>query len=390
VLLLLGGLGVGLFLFSRHRTPPVAAGPGAHGAGHGAARAQVVVAATASTAEVPIYLSGLGTVTPTDSVTVRSRVDGQLMRIAFTEGQLVKAGELLAELDPRPYQIQVAQARGQLARDQALLKNARIDLQRYQTLFSQDSVARQTLDTQAALVRQYEATLQVDEAAVSSAELNLVYTRITSPTSGRVGLRQVDPGNIVYASDTTGIVVVNALQPITVIFSVPEGRVPEVLARINQGQTLKAEAYDRARQQLLAAGTLLTIDNRIDPTTGTVRLKAVFPNHDYTLFPQQFVNARLLINTLHGATVVPTAAIQNGVKGSFVYVIRDDHKVGVRGVKTGPAFGEDTVITEGLKPGEHVVTEGSDKLTEGASVTTHPAPSRQAPGVGGSGSGGGG
>lgn len=358
---------------------------GGAGKGRGQARAQPVVAAAASTHDVPVYLVGLGAVTPTDSVTVRSRVDGQLMRVLFKEGQLVQAGDLLAEIDPRPYQVQLEQARGQMARDEALLANSRVDLRRYQTLYAQDSVAKQTLDTQAALVRQYQAALKSDQAAIDSAKLNLAYTRIVSPVTGRVGIRLVDPGNIVHATDTTGIVIVNALQPINVLFSVPEDRVPDIMARLEAGRTLKAEAYDRARQKLLATGTLLTIDNQIDPTTGTVRLKASFPNHDYKLFPQQFVNAQLLLDTLRDATLVPTAAIQYGVQGTFVYVVNANKTVSVRPVKTGPTYQDSTVVSEGVEPGQQVVIEGTDKLTDGASITLTSSQTHQGPGVGGSG-----
>lgn len=368
-----------------HASPDHAgARQGGPGAARGAPRAPQVVTATASTHDVPVHLIGLGTVTPTDSVTVRSRVDGQLLRVLFKEGQLVKAGDLLAVIDPRPYQVQLEQARGQYARDEALLANARVDLRRYRTLFAQDSVARQTLDTQAALVRQYEAAVKSDQGAIDAAKLNLVYTRILSPVTGRVGLRLVDPGNIVHATDTTGIVVVNALQPITVVFSVPEDRVPDILTRLEAGRTLKVEAYDRTRQKLLANGTLLTLDNQIDPTTGTVKLKASFPNLDYRLFPQQFVNAQLLLDTLRDATLVPTAAIQYGVQGTFVYVVNANKTVSVRPVTTGPTY-EDSTVVSGVEPGQQVVTEGTDKLTDGASVTLMGPPASRAPGVGGSG-----
>ncbi|CAM4347301.1 MdtA/MuxA family multidrug efflux RND transporter periplasmic adaptor subunit [Corallococcus exiguus] len=337
-----------------------------------------------------MFLTGLGAVTPTASVAVHSRVDGQLMRVAFQEGQNVKEGDLLAEIDPRPFLSQLEQVRGQLARDKAVLENARVDLRRYTALLEQDSVARQTLDTQRALVRQYQGIVKADQGAVATAELNLAYTRITSPVAGRVGLRLVDPGNIIHAADATGLVVVNTLQPITMIFSVPEDRVPEVLEKLDARQPLEVQALDRTRQRLLDTGTLLTVDNQVDPNTGTVRLKATFPNRESRLFPQQFVNARLRLDLLHGATVVPTASLQHGVQGTFVYVVQANDTVAVRTVMTGPADGEDTVVSQGLRPGEEVVVEGADQLTHGASIRRHAATrGPTAPGVGGSGTGAG-
>ncbi|MCP3060801.1 MdtA/MuxA family multidrug efflux RND transporter periplasmic adaptor subunit [Myxococcus sp. K38C18041901] len=380
---------VGAAVFQVRRRGDAAAGhlAGPHGADAGQDRAQQVVPDTARARDVPVFIAGLGAVTPTHSVTVRTRVDGQLMRLAFKEGQLVDEGDVLAEIDPRPFQVQLEQAQGQLLRDRALLTNARLDLQRYRTLFAQDSVAKQTLDTQAALVRQYEGIVKTDEGAVASAELNLTYSRITSPVAGRVGLRQVDPGNIVHAADSTGIVIVNSLRPITVIFSVPEDRVPDILARLEAHQTLPVDAYDRGDQRLLARGTLATVDNQIDPTTGTARLRADFPNHDFKLFPQQFVNARLRIDVLRDATVVATAAIQHGVQGPFVYVLQPDDTVRVQPVSLGPTDADDTVVTRGVSVGERVVVEGADKLTDGAHVRVqaHAAPGL---GVGGSGQGG--
>ncbi|WP_163863166.1 MdtA/MuxA family multidrug efflux RND transporter periplasmic adaptor subunit [Myxococcus eversor] len=359
---------------------------GAHGPDAGQNRPQQVVPDTARARDVPVYIAGLGAVTPTHSVTVRPRVDGQLMRLAFKEGQLVNEGDVLAEIDPRPFQVQLEQAQGQLLRDRALLANARLDLQRYTTLFAQDSVAKQTLDTQAALVQQYEGIVKSDEGAVASARLNLTYARITSPVAGRVGLRLVDPGNIVDAASTTGIVIVNSLQPITVIFSVPEDRVPDILAKLEAHQTLVVEAYDRGDQHLLSRGTLATVDNQIDPTTGTARLRADFANRDYKLFPQQFVNARLRIDVLRDATVIPTAAIQHGVQGPFVYIIQQDDTVRVRPVSLGPTDLDDTVVTRGVSVGERLVVEGADKLTDGAHVRLQ----AHAPGLGQGGSGQGG
>lgn len=391
-LLLLAGLVVlGIVIARRleHPRSPGTTGAGGAGAqGRGARGPQSVVTARASTRDVPVFITGLGSVTPTSTVTVHTRVDGQLMRIAIEEGQSVNAGDLLAELDPRPFLSQLEQVQGQLARDEALLQNARIDLRRYTALIEQDSVARQTLDTQRALVRQYEGIVKADKGAVAAAELNLIYTRITAPIAGRTGLRLVDAGNIIHASDVTGLVVITPLQPIDVIFSVPEDHLPEILAKLAGRQPLEVQAFDRARQRLLDTGTLSTTDNLVDPATGTIRLKASFPNRQRQLFPQQFVNARLRLDILRDATLVPTAALQHGVQGTFVYVVQKNDTVAVRTVTTGPADGDDTVIRQGLNPGEQVVVEGADQLTNGAPIRLHEASHRPpGPGVGGSGPG---
>ncbi|MHB1948336.1 MAG: MdtA/MuxA family multidrug efflux RND transporter periplasmic adaptor subunit [Gammaproteobacteria bacterium] len=329
-----------------------------------------VVVATAQTTDVPVYLSELGAVTPTYTVTVRTQINGQLLRVLYKEGQMVKKGELLAEIDPRPYQAQLTQYQGQLLHDQALLANAQLDLKRYQTLWRQDSVSKQTLDTQAALVKQYMGTVKSDEGQIQAIQVNLIYCEIKSPVDGRVGLRLVDPGNFVQTSDTTGLAVIATLQPITVIFSIPEDNIPEVLAQIEAGHELTVNAYDRQQTKLLAVGKLLTIDNQIDPTTGMVKLRAQFANENNTLFPSQFVNAQLLVETLHNAIVVPTAAIQHGVQNNYVYVVNDDKTVSVKSVVTGVVSGQNTVIKSGLTTGQVVVTEGTDKLADGLTVST--------------------
>jgi len=333
-----------------------------------------VVAAEARARDVGVYLNGLGTVTPLNTVTVRTRVDGELIRVHFQEGQIVSRGDLLAEVDPRPFEAQLTQFEGQLERDQALLDNARVDLKRFQELVTTDAVPRQQLDTQASLVHQLEGTVKNDQGQIDATKVQLVYCHITSPIAGRVGLRLVDAGNIVHAADTGGLVIVTQLQPITVIFTIPEDSIPTVLEQLGRGVRLPVQAYDREQRRKLAEGVLLTIDNEVDPTTGTVRLKAQFPNTDNRLFPSQFVNARLLVQTRRRATVVPTAAIQSSPKGPFVYVVRPDQTVAVRQVGVGVTDGDDVAIERGVAVGAQVVVEGAERLRDGAAIALRNGP----------------
>jgi multidrug efflux system membrane fusion protein len=310
---------------------------------------------------------------------VRTQINGQLTQIAFTEGQIVNKGDFLAEVDPRPYQNALDQAQGQLAKDQALLKNAQLDFTRYDTLVKQDSISRQQRDTQEYLVRQYEGTVRTDQAQVENAKLNLAYCHIVAPVSGRVGLRQVDQGNYVQVSDANGLVVITQLQPISVLFTIPEDNVPAILTRLKGGAKLEVDAYDRGRTTLLAKGTLSTLDNQIDTTTGTVKLRAEFDNADGSLFPNQFVNVQLLVNTLDNSILIPTAAVQRGAPGTFVYVVGADDTVSVRPIKLGPADGQHAAISDGLAVGDKVVVDGADKLREGAKVMAPgPTPTKPA------------
>ena len=347
----------------------VRAAPGAPGKVRGAGLGLPVVAAHASRGEVKVTYDALGAVTPLATITVKSRVNGQLMRIGFQEGQIVHQGDFLAEIDPRPFEAALKQAEGALLRDQALLEEARLDQKRYERLVAQDSIAQQQFDAQKALVHQYEGTVEIDQGVVDNARVNLLYTRITAPVTGRVGLRLVDPGNYVQTTDAGGVVVITQIDPISVIFSVPEDNEPQIMARMMSGATLEVTAFDRSGMALLATGKLSTLDNQIDPVTGTVKLRALFDNKDLKLFPSQFVNARLLIDTLHDAVVVPSAAILRGAPGTYVYLINPDKTVSVRVVTVGPSQGERQAIIAGLEPGAAVVVDGSDKLHEGAKVT---------------------
>jgi multidrug efflux system membrane fusion protein len=344
-------------------------------------RLQPVTVASARTGDVNVVQTALGTVTAARTAIVRPRVDGLLQSIAFNDGQLVKPGQVLAEIDPAPFQVALEQAEGQYARDKAQLENARVDLARYQTLLKQDSIAQQQVDQQAALVKQLEGTVQIDQAAVDNARLQLSYTRISAPIGGRLGLRQVDAGNMVHSSDANGLVVITQVQPIGVIFTIPQDVLPQVLTRMRSGEKLPVEAWDRDQKQMLDRGTLISTDNQIDVTTGTVKLKAEMPNPQYKLFPNQFVNVRMVVNTLHGVVVVPSAAIQRNTQGAFVWVVRDDSTVTQRPVATGPTEGQDTAIESGVKAGERVVTDGVDRIREGAKVDVIVPGAKPAPGA---------
>ncbi len=326
-----------------------------------------VSVATVSRTDLPVRLAALGSVTAFNTVTVRPRVDGQLMRVLFQEGQFVQKDEFLAEIDPRPFQVQLEQAEGQLAKDKAQLAHARVDLGRYQTLLSQDSIASQNVDAQKSTVAQLEAALKVDQAAIDSAKLNLTYSRITAPLSGRVGLRLVDAGNVVSASTTTGIVVITQVEPIAVVFTLPEDELRRVLPRIRSGASLPVDAFDRSGATRLASGSVATVDNQIDQTTGTVRLKAVFDNHDHALFPSQFVNIQLLADTERGRLVAPASAVQQGPQGQFVYVVRDG-KAFVQAVQVADVQAERASISSGLNEGDELITDGIDRLREGSPV----------------------
>ncbi|HEX4769713.1 MAG TPA: efflux RND transporter periplasmic adaptor subunit [Bryobacteraceae bacterium] len=385
-LIILGAIGYGCYRLYNFENSKQAEGRSAKAALH--APSVAVVAAAARSGSMPVYLDGLGTVTASNTVTVRPRVDGQLVSVSFKEGEFVHAGSLLATLDPRPFEVALAQAegalaqaRGTLAKDQAALRDAEVNYRRDQELFKDQIIAKQQLDTQLALADQTRGMITGDEAgiaaaqaAIDAAKLNLSYTKITAPISGRIGLRQVDSGNMVHTADVNGIAIIAQIQPISVLFTVPEDQLPSVLRKLQGGAKLRVQAYARDQKQLLAEGTLLTVDNQIDPTTGTSRLKAVFPNENLALFPNQFVNARLWLDTERNVTIVPAVAIQRGPSGTFTYLVQPDDTVITRALKVGMSEGEDVSIEDGLQPGDRVVVDGAEKLTDGMKVTVmHPS-----------------
>jgi multidrug efflux system membrane fusion protein len=369
VLLCIGGV----VWWVRHGSAPQQGGAGRN------AGPMSIVPEVVGTGDIGINLNGLGTVTSLATITVRTQISGYLMRVVFKEGDEVKKGDLLAEIDSRPYEAALAQAKGQLARDEAMLKGAQVDLARYQGLAAQNAVPHQTLDTQVALVAQNQGTVEADKAAVKSAEVNLQYTRILSPIDGRVGLRQVDQGNYVTPGDANGLVVITQLKPISVLFTVPEDNLPAIAERIQSGAVLPVTAYDRGGANKIAEGKLQTFDSQIDQTTGTIKLRAQFPNEDRALFPNQFVNVRLLLDTHKNVTTISTAGVQRGIPGTFVYLINADSSVSVRPIKLGETAGDRVEVISGLKPGERIVIDGADKLRDGAKIVARSETGAAAP-----------
>lgn len=374
--LIAGAIAVGVWYFRGQRaSSPVAdaAAPGTPAKGKGGAGmgnfAVPVVVASAIRGDLPVYFNGLGTVTAFNTVTVRSRVDGQLLSVNFREGQYVHQGDMLAQIDPRPFQVQLEQAEGQLAKDQAQRRDAEVNLERFKLLFKEGVIPQQQLDTQSALVGQFDGAIRSDESQIDNAKLQLTYSRITAPISGRIGLRLVDVGNIVHATDANGLLVITQLQPISVIFSLPQDQLPQVNAKLRSGAQLNVEAYDRDDTAKIATGKLLTIDNQIDPTTGTYKLKSIFNNEANSLFPNQFVNIHLLVDTKHDLTIIPTPAIQRGPQGTYVYAVGSDNTVKIRTVTIAQTTGSSIGLSGGLSPGDVVVIDGQDKLQDGSKVT---------------------
>lgn len=382
-LLVLAGLGYFIYYGWGHWVKPAKAdataaqspatgggGRGGRGGGRGGVgpRGAAVVTIAARRVDMPVYLRGLGTAAANNTVVVRSRVDGQLQHVAFREGQFVQQGDLLAEIDKRPFEVQLAQAKGQLARDQAQLQSAKMEQQRNQLLLEKGLIPKQQVDLQVATVAQYEGAIQADQALIDSANLQITYSRIVAPISGQIGLRLVDEGNIIRAADPNGMVVITQLEPIAVLFSIPEDNLGDVLKKLRAGQQLRVEAWDHDDSKKIADGILLTADNQIDATTGTSKLKAIFDNKNNALYPNQFVNVRLLIDVLRGAVVVPGATIQRGSQGTFVYVVTEDQTAELRMVTIKATEGNDVAIASGLKAGENVVLEGMDKVQDGARV----------------------
>jgi multidrug efflux system membrane fusion protein len=386
--LVLGVVAFGVWYYRNSRNASqaatAAAAPGAAAKGKGGSGAGgfvvPVVVSTAQRGDLPVYFNGLGTVTAFNTVTVRSRVDGQLVSVSFKEGQFVHQGDLLAQIDPRPFQVQLEQAVGQLAKDQAQRKDAEVNFERYKLLFKEGVIPQQQLDTQGALVGQVDGALTSDQSQIDNAKLQLTYSRITAPISGRIGLRLVDAGNIVHASDTNGLLVITQLQPISVIFSLPQDQLPQVNAKLHAGVQLGVDAYDRDDTAKIASGKLETIDNQIDITTGTYKLKSVFTNADNALFPNQFVNVHLLVDTKHNLTIVPAAAIQRGPQGTYVYAADTDNTAKIRIVTIAQATGDSVGLSAGLNSGDRVVIDGLDKLQDGTKINPSPSTGANAAG----------
>jgi membrane fusion protein, multidrug efflux system len=384
-IVVLGVIAIGIWYFRGARSTSEAGGKpaagaggqGRRGAGTGSFTVPVVVA-TAQKGDLPVYLIGLGTVTAFNTVTVRSRVDGQIVKVNFTEGQFVHQGDALIEIDPRPYQVMLEQAEGQLAKDQAQLHDVQVDFERYQLLYSEGVIPKQQVDTQQAQVGQYQGAIKADQATIDNAKLQIIYSHITSPISGRVGLRLVDIGNIVHAADTTGLVVITQLQPIAVIFTLPQDQLQQVLVKLRGGSQLPVEAFDRDDTTKIAEGKLLTIDNQIDPTTGTYKLKSVFSNENNALFPNQFVNIHMLVDVKHNLVIVPAAAIQRGPQGTYVYAVEPDDTVHIHVVTVTQTTGNNVGISSGINGGDVVVIDGQDKLQDGSKVITSTSPTGNA------------